>query len=136
MMEMDIRDMCIKNMPVRAAVILGGCLVLLSACSIIRQPLDRGGEIGMSSPSQDSISAEEVLIIMYDAHEGDAPLLQAVRDYPARLVYEYKTLKGIAIAIPAGEVERARAIAYFSRVQGVLSVQLSQSLELHSSATI
>lgn len=61
------------------------------------------------------------LIIYYDAETGDEALLQSVNDFGAELIYEYRTLKGIAIHIPEGK-SMEEAEIYFSKVEGVLSV--------------
>lgn len=62
------------------------------------------------------------LIIMYDAEVGKDALLQAVKDYGAELLYDYRIISGIAIKIPEGK-HILEAIAYFSRVKGVTAVE-------------
>ena len=61
------------------------------------------------------------LIIMYDAEIGKETLLQAVKDYGAELLYDYRIISGIAIKIPEGK-HILEAIAYFSKVKGVTAV--------------
>lgn len=70
------------------------------------------------------------LIIMYDASVGKQPLMKAVKAYGARLLYDYKIIKGIAISIPASRDE-TKAINYFEKVRGVLSVIKDRKVELH-----
>ena len=62
------------------------------------------------------------LIIMYDAEIGKETLLQAVKDYGAELLYDYRIISGIAIKIPEGK-HILEAIAYFSKVRGVTAVE-------------
>lgn len=62
------------------------------------------------------------LIIMYDAEVGKDALLQAVKDYGAELLYDYRIISGIAIKIPEGK-HILEAIAYFSKVKGVIAVE-------------
>ncbi len=62
------------------------------------------------------------LIIMYDAEVGKDALLQAVKDYGAELLYDYRIISGIAIKIPEGK-HILEAIAYFSKVRGVTAVE-------------
>lgn len=62
------------------------------------------------------------LIIMYDAEIGKEALLQAVKDYGAELLYDYRIISGIAIKIPEGK-HILEAIAYFSKVKGVIAVE-------------
>ena len=62
------------------------------------------------------------LIIMYDAEIGKEALLQAVKDYGAELLYDYRIMSGIAIKIPVGK-HILEAIAYFSKVKGVIAVE-------------
>ena len=62
------------------------------------------------------------LIIMYDAEIGKETLLQAVKDYGAELLYDYRIISGIAIKIPKGK-HILEAIAYFSKVKGVTAVE-------------
>jgi len=69
------------------------------------------------------------LIIFYDTQTGSAPLLKAVKTSGATLVYEYKNLYGIAIR-PSSKTNIEDAIAYFKKVNGVLSVEQDRLLKL------
>ena len=69
------------------------------------------------------------LIIFYDAQTGPAPLLKAVKTSGATLVYEYKNLHDIAIR-PSSKTNIEDAIAYFKKVNGVLSVEQDRLLKL------
>lgn len=69
------------------------------------------------------------LIIFYDAQIGSAPLLKVVKASGASLIYEYKNLHGIAIR-PSSKTNIEDAIAYFKKVNGVLSVEQDRLLKL------
>ncbi|MBF1278748.1 MAG: hypothetical protein HXM87_10100 [Neisseria sp.] len=69
------------------------------------------------------------LIIFYDAQTGSAPLLKAVKISGATLVYEYKNLHGIAIR-PSSKTNIEDTIAYFKKINGVLSVEQDRLLKL------
>ena len=62
------------------------------------------------------------LIIMYDTEAGKEPLLKAVEQYGAELIYDYSIIPGIAIRIPDG-TDIHEAIAFFRKVKGVISVE-------------
>ena len=62
------------------------------------------------------------LIIMYDKEVGKEPLLKAVKDYGAELLYDYSLIPGIAIKIPEG-TDIIEAIVFFEKVKGVTSVE-------------
>ncbi len=69
------------------------------------------------------------LIIFYDDQTGSAPLLKAVKTSGATLVYEYKNLHGIAIR-PSSKTNIEDTIAYFKKINGVLSVEQDRLLKL------
>lgn len=62
------------------------------------------------------------LIISYDAEIGKEPLLAAVNDYKAEILYDYSIITAIAIKIPEG-TDIHDAIAYFKKVRGVTAVE-------------
>lgn len=70
---------------------------------------------------KDKTLTTRTLIIYYDEEVGDRFLLGAVKEIGAVLVYEYKTLKGIAVRIPEQQSVES-AITYFKKVKGVRSV--------------
>ena len=55
--------------------------------------------------------------------------MKAVNDSGASLVYEYKNLHGIAIR-PSAKTNIQDAIAYFQKVNGVLSVEQDRQMKL------
>ena len=70
------------------------------------------------------------LIIFYDGQTGPAPLMQAVKDYGATLIYEYRTFRGIVIR-PPQNVPLHDAAAHFEQVKGVLAVNQDQITPLY-----
>lgn len=75
------------------------------------------------------------LIIMYDTQVGKQPLLAAVKAYPAQLVYDYSIIAGIAIHL-ADDQDIQHAMAYFSKVKGVVNVQRDAILTLDGGASL
>ena len=70
----------------------------------------------------DEMYSPYTLLIMYDEQVGKEPLLKAVEEYGAKLKYDYSIIPGIAITIPEG-TDIHKAIAFFKRVEGVVSVE-------------
>ena len=71
-----------------------------------------------------------VLIIFYDAEIGKEPLLKAIEDYHATVIYDLKIMKSITVKIPDG-TNLEDAIQYFNKVEGVLQVNKDRKLQLH-----
>ena len=46
--------------------------------------------------------APDRLIIMYDEKTGKEPLLKALKDYNAEIIYDYDIISGMAVKIPEG----------------------------------
>ena len=61
------------------------------------------------------------LIIFYDVSVGKEPLLKAIEDYHATVIYDLKIMKSITIKIP-DDCKIEDAIEYFNKVNGVLQV--------------
>ena len=72
------------------------------------------------------------LIIFYDAGIGKEPLLKAIEDYHATVIYDLKIMKSISIKIPDG-TNIDDAINYFNKVEGVLQINRDRILHLDSS---
>lgn len=65
------------------------------------------------------------LIIFYDEKVGSSHLMQAAKEYEAKVIYDYQMMKAIAVSIPDGKpIEDA--IAYFRKMKGVTSVSRDQ----------
>ena len=71
------------------------------------------------------------LIIFYDAGIGKEPLLKAIEDYHATVIYDLKIMKSISIKIPDG-TKIEDAIDYFNKVEGVLQVNRDRIRRLDS----
>ena len=63
-----------------------------------------------------------VLIIMYDQETGKGPLLKAVKEYKAEVIYDYSIIPGMAIKKP-DEKTLEETMLYFKKVKGVVSVE-------------
>ena len=76
-----------------------------------------------------------VLIIFYDSTIGKEPLLKAIEEYHATVIYDLKIIKYISIKIPEN-TKIEDAIEYFQKVEGVLQVNRDQVYQLHSTSNI
>lgn len=61
------------------------------------------------------------LIISYDETIGKQPLLDAIEEYNAIILYDYSIINAVAIKIPDG-TEIENAIDFFKGIEGVLFV--------------
>lgn len=105
------------------------CLAMLTACTA-PQPADAPSALSAQPEQQ---AANRVLIVLYDPAIGAEPLLQAVREMQAELVYRYTNINGIAARIPPQQ-DMAQAIRRLERVPGVLQVQRDQMMQLQNPA--
>ena len=64
----------------------------------------------------------DTLIISYDESIGKQPLLDAIEEYNATIIYDYNIIKAVAIKIP-DNTEIEMAIEFFKDVEGVLFVE-------------
>ena len=70
-----------------------------------------------------------VLIIFYDVTIGKEPLLKAIEEYHATVLYDLKIMKSISIKIPEN-TNIEDAIAFFQKVEGVLMVNKDSICQL------
>ena len=88
----------------------------------------------MNSFGQPAVNQPEysssTLIIFYDVGVGKEPLLKAIEDYHATIIYDLKIMKSITIKIPEG-TNIEDAINYFNKVEGVLQVNRDSMVQLH-----
>ena len=63
-----------------------------------------------------------VLIVMYDQETGKEPLLKAVKEYKAEIIYDYSIIPGMAIKKP-DDKSLEETMQYFKKVKGVVSVE-------------
>ncbi len=67
------------------------------------------------------MASDNSLIILYDPVNGKDSLYQAIEEYGATIIYDYRNINGIAIRIPTGTFI-GDAIEFFKHVDGVLQV--------------
>ena len=84
-----------------------------------------------SSSLLETTEATNTLIIFYDPETGSERLMNAVREYGAKIVYEYRNFNGIAIKLPNG-TDMEKAASHFRTVKGVLSAEADGKMQLHS----
>ena len=100
--------------------------ILLLLCLTAALSCGPGRQAAMLDPVPIEDNPEFVsmtnLIIMYDEEVGKQPLLDAIKEYKAEIIYDYSIIPGIAIRIPEG-TDIHDAIKYFKKVKGVKSVE-------------
>ena len=111
--------------------VLLACLAMLTACAVPQPAVIATPSMSGAQPEQ---AANRVLIVLYDPAIGAEPLLQAMREMQAELVYRYTNINGIATRIPPQQ-EMEQAIRRLERVPGVLQVQRDQIMQLQNPAT-
>ena len=62
------------------------------------------------------------LIILYDSAVGKAPLVKAIKDCGANIIYDYNIITGMAIR-KSDKMTLEESIRYFRNVKGVVSVE-------------
>ena len=70
------------------------------------------------------------LIIYYDSATGKGELLEAAKKYGSKVLYEYKNFNSIAVSVPQKRTT-AKAIRFYKKVKGVLSVTEDRIQKLH-----
>ena len=70
-----------------------------------------------------------VLIIFYDETIGKEPLLKAIKEFNATIIYDLKIMKSITIKIPEDK-KIEEAIDFFQKVDGVLTVNRDSQMQL------
>lgn len=100
-------------------LILSLALAVLSSCGTGKQAVTTEQK---SVETKSDLVSETTLIIMYDTKVGKDPLLNAVKEYKADLVYDYNVIPGVAVKIPEG-TDIQDAITYFKGVKGVVNVE-------------
>lgn len=111
----------------RFLILITASLFMLS-CGSSRQ----AQQTNSTEPSADPVVLEGIpdgeeyspttLIIMYDEQVGKGPLLKAIAQYGAEIIYDYSIIPGMAISIPEkGDIQDA--IKFFRTVEGVVSVE-------------
>ena len=80
-------------------------------------------------PLGEEFYAPDRLLIMYDEKIGKEPLLAAIEEYNAEIIYDYTIIPGMAIKIPEG-ADIHEAMEFFKKVKGVVSVERDQIIYL------
>ena len=83
----------------------------------------------MNIPNQTQYS-NTTLIIFYDSVIGKEPLLKAIEEYKAHIIYDLKIMKTITIKIPK-ETKIEDAIEYFNKVEGVTLVERDSTVQIN-----
>ena len=75
------------------------------------------------------MESEHTLLIFFDSSIGKDALLEAIEEYGATIIYEYRIINSVAIRIPEGTFI-GDAIEFFKNVDGVISVRRDQIIHL------
>lgn len=105
------------------------CTVLVTSCSAPKYVAETDTAPKTTNGDTEALR-KGTLIIFYDKEVGNVPLMAAVDEHGAKLVYEYKSLHGIAISLPKGEETIEEMIQRFKSVDGVLSVEQDKIMKL------
>ncbi len=120
---------CISSDSVRFYLLYIFALLSLVSCGTgrkVAQPLET--QI-ITSEDRGEDYAPDRLIIMYSEDVGKEPLMKAVKEYNAEIIYDYSIIPGMAIKIPDGS-DIKEAISYFRAVKGVVSVERDRIIRL------
>ena len=104
--------------------------LMLAACTSTSIPHPEKQPHLSSSPLE-TTEATNTLIIFYDPETGSERLMNTVREYRAKIVYEYRNFNGIAIKLP-NDTDMEKAASHFRLVKGVLSAEADRRMQLHS----
>lgn len=91
--------------------------------------LNLGCQTARENSVEEAVQSQN-LIIFFDKEIGQQPLLEAVAEYPAEILYQYRNLNGMAIRV-APEKNVDAAIRHFEKVKGVLGVEKDRVMQLH-----
>jgi|LAHS01.1.fsa_nt_gb hypothetical protein len=105
---------------VLTAVLTAACAAHKEAPVRVAAPVEGAGEY-----------APRTLIVAYDAAVGKEPLLRAARKMGCRVIYDYRTIRALALRLPEG-LPPDKAIRRLKRVRGVLQVSRDRINYLHS----
>ena len=85
--------------------------------------------ISKKNNSQPKYSSN-VLIIFYDVTIGKEPLIKAIKEFNATIIYDLNIMKSITIKIPEDK-KIEEAIEFFQKVDGVLGVNRDSQMQLY-----
>lgn len=83
----------------------------------------------------DKVVDSHSLIVFYDPKVGREHLEKAIKEYGARVMYDYKNFSGMAIALPSGK-NMIEAKQHFSKVKGVTQVNFNRIAHLDSDGAV
>lgn len=101
------------------SIVAAAILSAITGCSAHRN--------AVASKSDD---ANAIVIIFFDSTVGNADLKKAAEAYGSRVVYDYTQLNGMAVTVPKGKTVND-AVSYYQGVNGVVSAQPDQKMELY-----
>ena len=80
-------------------------------------------------PVDTPLFSPNTLIISFDKEVGNAPLLEAIREYGAELVFDYGKANSVAIRKPEAKTIE-ETIVFFKKVKGVTHVDRDRILKV------
>ncbi len=124
---------------------LGAMCAGLACCSLFVNPGQMVRKSDVSPAAADTAHLEanpldkvvdsHSLIVFYDPKVGREHLEKAIREYGARVMYDYKNFSGMAIALPNGK-NVIEAKQHFSKVKGVKQVDFNRIAHLDSGGAV
>jgi len=102
-------------------------LILLTACGTAKK-----AELQAPVPVAEKVvgeHSETTFLVMYDSEVGKEPLLKAVKDLDAEVIYDYHTIAGMTIKKP-NDRTLEETMEYFRTVKGVLTVEYDRIIRL------
>ena len=70
-----------------------------------------------------------VFLVMYDKDVGKEPLLKAIKEYGAEIVYDYNIINGMALKKPENKTLE-ETMQHFKMVKGVTNVEYDHIIRL------
>ena len=99
-------------------ILLQVALLLLTACGT-KQTVT---QIEPISERPEPEHSPNVFLVMYDAEIGKEPILKAIKDYKAEIIYDYNMINSMALKKP-DDKSLEETMAFFRKVKGVVSVE-------------
>ena len=82
-----------------------------------------------SQTDQVQAQKQETVLIVFFETDKKPSVLNAIKTNGDRLIYDYHTMSGVAIATSHTDVEGT--MAFYRKIAGVLSVELDKVVSLH-----
>lgn len=109
-------------------------LFLTSCHSTQKAQDDNSRKFLQDQMTESGIYRPHVLIIFYDEKTGSESLLKAAKKYGSEIIYQYRTMHGVALRVPEKK-DIHEAMNYYKKVKGVLSVSRDRINHLHKTNT-